>query len=270
MGLASIEWTRAIDGTELALHRWVPDKHGIQSHAGWLFETGPQLAARRVAVLAMDRRGSGRSGGVRGHVGSLELLLSDYLKGLEIARELLPDTPLAVLGQSLGGSVLAGLCASTAFHADALIFCAPALGQQRARHGAEKLGRFRELNGFARSAVTLEDKDYTEEAAYLRFMATDPLMLREVTDSTRSTLVQLEDAYAGAAAAPAVPTFLAVPERDPIIDLGVARHWLRRLVGPYRETIFATDHHYIEFTGQREAYWDWLASCALPVEELLE
>ena len=32
-------------------------------------------------------------------------------------------------------------------HADVLIFCAPALGQQRARHDAEKLDCFRELNG---------------------------------------------------------------------------------------------------------------------------
>jgi hypothetical protein len=99
-------------------------------------------------------------------------------------------------------------------------------------------------------------------------MAADALMLREVTDSTRSTLVHLEDAYAETTATLAVPTFLAAPKRDPIIDLAVARRWLGRLVGPCRETIFETAHHYIEFSRQREIYWDWLAACAIPVEEL--
>jgi alpha-beta hydrolase superfamily lysophospholipase len=276
MERAAIKWIRAVDGTELALHCWAPAKpraalfyiHGIQSHAGWLFETGPQLAARDMAVVALDRRGSGRSGGERGHVATLELLLSDYLMGLKAARELIPDAPLAVLGQSLGGSILAGLCTSGQLRAEALIFCAPALGQQRARHDAAKLGRFRECRGLGRSAVTLKDEDYTEEEVYLRFMSADALMLREVTDSTRSTLVHLEDAYAETEATLRVPTFLAAPERDPIIDLAVARRWLGRLIGPYRETVFATTHHYIEFSRQQESYWDWLAACAIPVQEL--
>ena len=276
MERAAIEWIRAVDGTELALHCWAPAKpraalfyiHGIQSHAGWLFETGPQLAARDVAVLALDRRGSGRSGGERGHVGTLELLLSDYLMGIAAARQVIPDAPLVVLGQSLGGSVLAGLCTSGHLRAEALIFCAPALGQQRARHNSEKLGRLRECRGLTRSVVTLKDEDYTEDGGYLRFMSEDALMLREVTDSTRSTLVHLEDTYAETAATLRVPTFLAAPEHDPIIDLAVSRRWLGRLIGSYRETVFETKHHYIEFSRQRESYWDWLAACAIPVGEL--
>jgi alpha-beta hydrolase superfamily lysophospholipase len=69
-----------VDGTPLALHCWTPQPtsavrgllyyvHGIQSHAGWLFETGPELARRSVVTYALDRRGSGRSGGVAAVVG---------------------------------------------------------------------------------------------------------------------------------------------------------------------------------------------------------
>src|SRR3979411_2507849 len=62
---------RSADDVGLALHIWRTHRargslfyiHGIQSHGGWLFETGPQLAQRGIQVFALDRRGSGRSEG---------------------------------------------------------------------------------------------------------------------------------------------------------------------------------------------------------------
>src|SRR4029450_7349175 len=41
--------------------------HGIASHGGWFGETAADLCRHGVAVYAPDRRGSGRSGGPRGH-----------------------------------------------------------------------------------------------------------------------------------------------------------------------------------------------------------
>ncbi|MEZ5312617.1 MAG: alpha/beta fold hydrolase [Thermoanaerobaculia bacterium] len=53
--------------------------HGMQSHSGW-FEaaaTAAEAAAAGITVLSYDRRGSGRSGGERGHVGSEQAFLDD-------------------------------------------------------------------------------------------------------------------------------------------------------------------------------------------------
>jgi alpha-beta hydrolase superfamily lysophospholipase len=265
-----ISWITADDGVQLALHRWSePDCHpaifyihGIQSHAGWLFETGPELVKRGVALYALDRRGSGRSGGTRGHVASLDVLLTDYLRGIAAVREMLQHGSVVVLGQSLGGSVLAGLCARGQLNAQGLIFCAPALGQQRARQSPERLAELRLKKGTATSPVSLKDTDYTDDQRYLRFMASDTLMLREVTENTRSTMVLLEDSYADVRSVLQVPTFLATPAHDPIIDLLVARRWLRRLVDSFEEQCFAADRHYLDFSAARDRYWDWLAACA--------
>jgi alpha-beta hydrolase superfamily lysophospholipase len=42
--------------------------HGMASHAGWFGETATHLNQHGVAVYGPDRRGSGRSGGPRGHL----------------------------------------------------------------------------------------------------------------------------------------------------------------------------------------------------------
>jgi alpha-beta hydrolase superfamily lysophospholipase len=263
---------RAADGVELALHAWTVDQpraaifyiHGIQSHAGWLAHTASALRAEGVSLYALDRRGSGRSGGPRGHLPSLELLLDDYLRALREVRAAIGGCALVALGQSLGASVLAGMWVTAPLLVQALVFSAPALGQQRGRHDAGGLARLRGLSGTRCSPIGLRDDDYTGEPEYLEFLAADPLMLREVTDQTRATLVRLEDSYMerrGVGAGELV--FLGVPRSDPIIDLAVARAVLAALAGDYRERSFCADRHYLEFTGARGEYRSWLLQIAI-------
>ncbi len=68
----------ARDGVLLQGHRWLPEQrnanaaliflHGIASHGAWFAETAAFLAEHGIAVYAPDRRGSGLSGGPRGHI----------------------------------------------------------------------------------------------------------------------------------------------------------------------------------------------------------
>src|SRR5829696_1790316 len=75
------------DGLSLHYRRWLPTTdrpiasllfvHGIASHGAWFAETATYLADRGVAVYAPDRRGSGLSGGQRGHLARYEQALDD-------------------------------------------------------------------------------------------------------------------------------------------------------------------------------------------------
>ncbi|MFE2868697.1 alpha/beta fold hydrolase [Embleya sp. NPDC059259] len=257
----------ADDGLALALHRWTtPDSvaalfyiHGIQSHAGWLYETGPELTARGIDVYALDRRGSGRSPGERGHLPSAEQVLDDYTRAVDAVADEVGDRPLVALGQSLGGSVLAALWCSRALPVRKLILCAPALGQQRSRHDPAALAERRDRSGSAPQEVGLADHAYTDLPEYLAFLAADPLMLRRITAATQATLVHLEDRYVHGSPHGEIPVEVAMPAEDPIIDLSAARAQLRRLAPAAEERVFDTGVHYLEFSRARTAYWDWLA-----------
>ncbi|MGH4029081.1 alpha/beta hydrolase [Actinomycetota bacterium Odt1-20B] len=266
----------AADGTVLSLRTWLPDGparaavvyvHGIQSHSGWLFETGPELAARGVAVHAADRRGSGTSTGPRGHLPSAEQVLDDYARLLADVRAHAPGIPLTVVGQSFGGSVLAALVTRDLVPADArLVFCAPALGQQRARQDSGALAALRTGGGLATTPLSLTDADYTDVTEYLDFMANDSLMVRQITASTRSVMVWLEDVYMrGGTWDERVtgPVHFVRPGHDAIIDLDTSWTVLSGLTRHATPVELPGSAHYVEFSADRHTYWDWLAATAI-------
>ncbi|MFH8347563.1 alpha/beta hydrolase [Streptomyces sp. NPDC018045] len=270
-----VETVTAADGTPLALHQWIPEApkaavfyvHGLQSHAGWLFETGPELARRQIAVYAPDRRGSGASGGPRGHLPSAGAVLDDYAAHFRTVRTRHPGGfPVTAVGQSFGGSLLAALLTTGRIRPDGVVFCAPALGQQRARHGHDGVQRLRALHGHHRSPIALKDEDYTGEQRYLAFMANDHGMLRQVTDGCRAVMAELELLYTEGApeeyGTPPAPAHFVRPARDAIIDLDTARSVLARVCPHAVDTHFDTDRHYLEFSPVRDLFWNWLAAVA--------
>lgn len=273
--LAQVHPVVADDGEHLALHHWPSPEadavlfyiHGLQSHAGWLFETGPELVSRSVEVFVLDRRGSGVSSGPRGHLDSAEQVLRDYATAVLRGRRLAGDRPLTVLGQSFGGSILAALVSRGLINADHLVFCAPALGQQRARHGSgAALDAVRQDGGRARVPVPLADSDYTDLQPFLDFMANDALMVRQITRSSRAAMVQLEDVYMRGPRWTGLPAATTVsfirPEHDPIIDLDQAWRVLNALTDRASTSEIGDSRHYIEFSDGREKYWDLLAGIA--------
>jgi alpha-beta hydrolase superfamily lysophospholipase len=84
---AESRFVTASDGVRLHYLRWFGGRsppravviflHGIASHGGWFGETAAELNDRGVAVYAPDRRGSGRSGGPRGHLARYGRALDD-------------------------------------------------------------------------------------------------------------------------------------------------------------------------------------------------
>ena len=102
-------WTAA-DGLQIAARRWIvtPARatvllvHGIGDHSGRFEYVADTLNDAGFSVLASDLRGHGRSGGQRGFIKNFETLVRDLDQSLEKARELSPDGPCFIFGQSLG------------------------------------------------------------------------------------------------------------------------------------------------------------------------
>jgi len=74
--------------------------HGIASHAGWFGETAADLNHQGIAVYGPDRRGSGRSGGPRGHLTRYQRALDDVEQVVRLVASEHRGTPVFLAASS--------------------------------------------------------------------------------------------------------------------------------------------------------------------------
>jgi alpha-beta hydrolase superfamily lysophospholipase len=106
---------QSVDGLQLKGQTWTPDSgikatvalvHGLGEHCGRYAHVAKVLNSAGFAVVALDLRGHGKSGGKRGHTPSYDLLMCDIHKLLEHAASLSSDIPVFLYGHSLGGNLV--------------------------------------------------------------------------------------------------------------------------------------------------------------------
>ena len=215
------------DGTRLPLARWQPDAapaavvlgvHGYGDYRQAFARVGGWLAQRGVALLAYDQRGFGETSSRGKWPGALDLI-QDLADVVEALRADAPEVPLAVLGESMGGSVaLAGLGSGSITGVDRLILAAPGV-----RRGDAPLQQLHDLalrlGALALPWLAVELRRGSrpwlapEEAERL---ADDPLILRELSVGTYDGLIEL-------ASLASDPPLVALP-RDPRAVRRARRH----------------------------------------------
>ena len=79
--------------------------HGMGEHAMRYAHVAAFFAQNDFAVVAIDLRGHGNSGGKRGHTPSYEVLMNDLELLINKAKELFPDVPVFMYGHSMGGNL---------------------------------------------------------------------------------------------------------------------------------------------------------------------
>ncbi len=129
----------ASDGENLAIQDWpqyhgdrlrgvVLLVHGLGEHAGRYETLASQLNDWGFAVRGYDQYGHGESGGSRGGLPSDTRLLDDLADIVDSTRtRMQPDTPLILLGHSLGGLVAARFVSLALRPVEALVLSSPAL-----------------------------------------------------------------------------------------------------------------------------------------------
>ncbi|MDD0839482.1 lysophospholipase [Curvibacter sp. HBC61] len=129
----------ASDGDNLAVQDWpLPEGasprgqvllvHGLGEHAGRYDALARRLNGWGFAVRGYDHYGHGESGGPRGGLNHDLRLLEDLGDVIEATRSQTPrDTPLILLGHSLGGLVTSSFVARRLGQVDGLVLSSPAL-----------------------------------------------------------------------------------------------------------------------------------------------
>jgi alpha-beta hydrolase superfamily lysophospholipase len=109
------------DSLKLHVAHWRPDSsgsgtgasikgviclvHGLGDHTGLYTHVGEFFTMSGFAVLAMDLRGHGKSGGKRGHMPSFDIVLEDLDRLADKAESLYPGLPVFIYGHSFGGNL---------------------------------------------------------------------------------------------------------------------------------------------------------------------
>ncbi|MBN0046121.1 alpha/beta fold hydrolase [Streptomyces actuosus] len=265
-------------GADLALHLWRPRGeakgavfyfHGLQSHAGWLWEVGPRFADNDIAFFVLDRRGSGISGGDRGDLPDTGTIMADYTAAIAHTRELVgDDVPLTLFGHCLGGSFLAALLHDPAFTVrhEATVFCSAWLGRLHTVLSPRERAELAAEQGSEPWDAGLKSADFTADPRYRDFIDHDDLAVRSLTRRSRAVLLALEARYMAPdrPRPPDAPTAFVSGLTDPIVDLEATRGVFQELFdGRGLVLQFPTDRHYLFYTDVRDGLVDWASTHTL-------
>ena len=248
---------RASDGVELHVARYAADSpravvvaaHGVQSHAGWFDRSSRQMADAGLEVWFADRRGSGRSGGDRGHVRGGERLLRDLDS---VLAETPSGVPKLLLGVCWGGKLMAA-AAAAGRDVDGVGLLYPGLFPRVGSNpwnwlllkGAKFIGVQRRP-----TRLPLSPELFTDDPAWQAAIRSDPLALTEVSVGLVQSGLDLDRVRSPAGVS--MPVFCGIAGRDRVIRNRPLRRWLEGVKPPVEVVEYPDARHVLEFEASRE------------------
>jgi alpha-beta hydrolase superfamily lysophospholipase len=239
----------ADDGVMLHYRSWLPNDevpsasllfvHGIASHGGWFAETAVHLAENGIAVYAPDRRGSGLSGGARGHIASYEQALGDLERFIDLVREKQPAAPIFLAGSSWAAKLAIASAARAERRLAGLLLLGPGLFPRVDLTLARKLAVLfcHRTRPEQELRIPLVPESYTRNPVYLEYVRRDGYRLLTASARFFWETRRLDRARDRMAAGLTLPILLQIGDADPIMDAGATCQWLRSLHAPDRTAI---------------------------------
>jgi alpha-beta hydrolase superfamily lysophospholipase len=226
--------TPGIGGLDLFAQSWLPENsprallvlsHGLGEHSGRYAALAGELVGQGYGVYALDHRGHGRSPGPRGNVERFAHLVSDLCVFVGRCGRQHLDTPVYLLGHSMGGAVAFASALRLQDSLRGLVLSAPALTPGDA---ASPLREFavRTLAAVAPGAgvLALPPSDISRDPEIVAAYERDPLVLHKSVPAR--TVVELLDAMRGfPAQAPRLllPTLILHGSGDRLVSLATNR-----------------------------------------------
>jgi alpha-beta hydrolase superfamily lysophospholipase len=278
-GDALRRFTRASDGVDLHYLTWSGKEpwaalaflHGIASHGGWFSETAADLAAEGVAVYAPDRRGSGRSGGPRGHLDTYDRALDDLDQILRLVASERPGVPVFVAASSWAAKLAVVHAAQRPGGLVGLLLLGPGLLARVTlsppQLAAVVVGHL--IRPAARVPIPLTPELYTANPPYVELIRADPLRLLDATTRFFWETARLDRLRGRASAGLRLPLLLLQGEADAMMDVPKTRDWFDGLDTEdktYRS--YPGAGHTLDFEPDRSRYLadllNWLSARVQP------
>jgi acylglycerol lipase len=245
--------------------------HGIASHAGWFAETAADLNRHGVEVYGPDRRGSGRSGGPRGHLDRYERALDDLEQLIRLVAAEQPQVPVFLAASSWAAKLGVVYAARRPGPLAGLLLLGPGL---LPRVNLAPWHRIMVVAGhpvrpMARLPIPLTPELYTTNPPYRELIRADPLRLLEATTQFFWETARLDRRRRSAAARLELPVLLLQGEADQMMDVPATRRWFEGLGGDHNTyRAYPGAGHTLDFEPDRSRYLDdmlsWLSSMVHP------
>ena len=245
--------------------------HGIASHAGWFAETAADLGRQGVEVYGLDRRGSGRSQGRRGHLERYEQALDDVEGLVRLAAAEHPQVPVFLAASSWAAKLGVVYAAERGAPLSGLLLLGPGLFPQvnlSPWHQLLVVAGHR-VRPTARLPIPLTPELYTTNPPYRDLIRADPLRLLEATTQFFWQTARLDRRRGRDTARLALPVLLLQGTDDQMMDVPATRRWFDGLGG--RHTTYRAypgAGHTLDFEPDRTRYLAdllaWLSAMARP------
>jgi alpha-beta hydrolase superfamily lysophospholipase len=200
--------------------------HGLGEHSGRYGDLAASLNANGWAVLAMDMRGHGMSGGRRGHITSYGALMDDISILLAEAGGRFPDLPRFLCGQSMGGNLVINYALRRTSAIAGVIASSPLL-RTAAPPPCWKswLGRFlRPVLPLLPLCNEIRAEDLSRDLDVVRAYRIDPLVHDRLTLRFYDVLLAGEWAIRQASDL-SVPTLIMHGDSDRVTSIGASREF---------------------------------------------
>jgi len=260
---------------------WLPDDtppravilavHGFNDYSN-AFETfGTFAAGHGIAVHAYDQSGFGANPDA-GRWPGAQMLVDDLVREREHLTTVYPDTPVYVLGESMGAAVIIAAAAQNApLGDDGIILSAPAVwggDQMNGFYRATLWVMVRIVPGLELTGSGLKIMA-SDNIEMLRALGADPLFIKSTRVDAIAGLVELMDIAASAVDSLNGPLLVLGGERDEIVPPGAHLAMLGRLRAQQcTEIIYPDGWHMLLRDLQREVVWNdilaWIDQRAVP------
>jgi alpha-beta hydrolase superfamily lysophospholipase len=264
---AESRFLTASDGVDLHYLRWSSGRsppraaiiflHGIASHAGWFGETAADLNSQGVAVYGPDRRGSGRSGGPRGHLERYGRALDDVEEMVRLVSSEHRATPIFLAASSWAAKLAVVYAAQRPASLSGLLLLGPGLlpkvNLSPARQFFVVVGHL--VTSTARLPIPLTPELYTANRPYVDFIRGDRLRLLEATTRFFWETARLDRQRGRASAHLNLPLLVLQGEDDKMMDVSKTRRWFSRLdVEDKTYVAYPGAGHTLDFEPDRRRY----------------
>lgn len=228
----------AADGCRLPLHAWLPEGnpsavivalHGFNDYGQFIERPARFFQAQGVAVYAYDQRGFGATS-QRGRWAGVDAYVQDLISFAELLRRRYSETPLYVLGESMGGAVaIVAASQGLALYADGLILAAPAVWARWTMPWYQRSLLWLASRLLPWVTVTGEGLNIlaSDNLEMLRALSRDPLVIKATRIDAIAGLSDLMDQAMAAAPQLHLPTLYLYGARDQVIPPQPTRQFLR-------------------------------------------